>query len=41
MGDNVKKIFAKNLVYFLKLNEKSQKDLVDYMGVSSFRSCGL
>ena len=31
----IRKLFAKNLNYFLDLNDKTQKDLVDYIGVSS------
>jgi len=35
MSENVREIFAKKLNYFLNLNEKTQKDLADYMKVSS------
>lgn len=33
--DEVKKTFSKNLTYYLSLNNKTQKDLVDYTGISS------
>lgn len=32
---DVRRMFSKNLNYFLNLNNKTQKDLVDYIGVSS------
>lgn len=34
MSDDVRKNFPKLLKYYLMLNDKSQKDLVDYLGVS-------
>lgn len=34
MSDDVRKNFPKLLKYYLMLNNKSQKDLVDYLGVS-------
>lgn len=34
LNDDVRKIFPKQLKYYLMLNNKSQKDLVDYLGVS-------
>lgn len=34
MSENVRKNFPKLLKYYLMLNNKTQKDLVDYLGVS-------
>lgn len=33
--ETIKELFGKNLNFFLGLNNKTQKDLVDYMGVAS------
>lgn len=33
--DSIKKIFAKNLNYYLQINNKTQADLVKYIGISS------
>ena len=33
--DSIKKIFAKNLNYYLQKNNKTQADLVKYIGISS------
>ena len=33
--DTIRQIFAKNLNYYLKKNEKTQADLVKYIGISS------
>lgn len=33
--DNYREIFARNLRYFMAINDKSQKDLVDDLGYSS------